>query len=140
MSSKALEKTNLFEILFTGKGWGSGFGADFTITNASNEIINSWKVEFDSFHNVSSLWNAKFTKTQNDDGSYHYVITNPSWQSKLAPGASVSFGFNATSAPNMPVNEAVDPTDFRNIFINGGLKSADSTEKNPTHNCVLKFD
>ena len=119
MSIETSEKTNLFEILFTGKGWGSGFGADFTITNASAQIIDSWKLEFDSFHNINSLWNAKFTKSKNADGSYHYMVTNPSWQSKLAPGASVSFGFNATSAPNLPVYEALDPTDFPNIFING---------------------
>ena len=129
MKIVTLEQTNTFDISISGKGWGSGFGADVILTNTSQETIAGWTLEFDVFHKISILWNAEYTKRQNADGSYHYTVTNPSWtQSPLAPGESLSFGFNAISAPDTPVSETLDPNNFTNFVFNtevnlGGPKS-----------------
>ncbi|MDJ0717271.1 MAG: glycosyl hydrolase family 18 protein [Prochloraceae cyanobacterium] len=135
MNIGTLEQTNPFDISISGKGWGSGFGADVILTNTSQETIDRWTVEFDSFHNISSLWNAEYTKRQNADGSYHYTVTNPSWtQSPLAPGESLSFGFNAISAPDRPVSDTLNPNNFTNFVFNGEVNPGGSTGGNPTDN------
>ena len=131
MSMVTLAQTNNFDIFIAGEGWGDGFGADVTITNTSQEIIDGWQLEFDSFHNINSLWNAQFTKSKNADGSYHYVVTNPDWKPKLAPGESFSFGFNAYAADGLPVDGKLDPHNFNNFVFNGGLNSGGGTGGNP---------
>jgi hypothetical protein len=70
--------------------WGSGYQAQYTITNGSSATISSWKVEFDlaSGSSVGSYWDALLTQS-----GTHYTFTNRDYNGSLAPGASVIFGW-----------------------------------------------
>ncbi|WP_229834054.1 glycoside hydrolase family 18 chitinase [Streptomyces xantholiticus] len=75
--------------------WGSGFGGSWTVKNTGTTTINSWTVEWDfpSGTKVTSAWDA--TVTNSGD---HWTAKNVGWNGTLAPGASVSFGFNGSGS------------------------------------------
>ncbi|MEU4288960.1 cellulose binding domain-containing protein [Kribbella sp. NPDC026596] len=78
--------------------WGSGFEGKVTVTNGTTTSLSTWSValDFPSGYTVSSTWDATHTSS----GQTH-TFTPPSWAGPLAPGASVSFGFNG-SPGNFP--------------------------------------
>lgn len=78
--------------------WGSGFEGKVTVTNGTTSSLSTWSValDFPSGYNVTSAWDA----THTGSGQTH-TFTRPSWAGPLAPGASVSFGFNG-SPGNFP--------------------------------------
>ncbi|WP_446045920.1 glycosyl hydrolase family 18 protein [Streptomyces olivaceus] len=80
--------------------WGTGFGGNWTVKNTGTTTLNSWTVEWDfpSGTEVTSAWDA--TVTNSGD---HWTAKNVGWNGTLAPGASVSFGFNG-SGPGSPSN------------------------------------
>ncbi|OYP15372.1 chitinase [Streptomyces sp. FBKL.4005] len=75
--------------------WGTGFGGQWTIKNAGTSSISSWTVEWDfpSGTKVTSAWDA--TVTNSGD---HWTAKNVGWNGTIAPGASVSFGFNGAGS------------------------------------------
>ncbi|MDW5330325.1 cellulase family glycosylhydrolase [Plantactinospora sp. KLBMP9567] len=79
--------------------WGSGWEGRYTITNGGSTEITSWRVEFDlpAGTTVGSHWNATLVSS----GQRH-TFGNLSWNGRIAPGASVTFGFigSGTGAPN----------------------------------------
>ncbi|MCB0931195.1 MAG: cellulose binding domain-containing protein, partial [Mycobacterium sp.] len=85
--------------------WGSGHTAALTLT-AGSTSLNGWTVEFDTPAKIVNIWNGKITSHVGD----HYVISNMSYNGKVAAGQSTSFGYQATpgavgSAPtNIKVN------------------------------------
>ncbi|MGI5445531.1 glycosyl hydrolase family 18 protein [Streptomyces sp. CA-243310] len=78
--------------------WGSGFEGKWTVKNTGTTAINSWTVEWDypAGTKVTSAWDATVTASGN-----HWTAKNVGWNGALAPGASVSFGFNGTG-PGAP--------------------------------------
>ncbi|MFH9807114.1 glycosyl hydrolase family 18 protein [Streptomyces olivaceus] len=80
--------------------WGTGFGGNWTVKNTGTTTLSSWNVEWDfpSGTKVTSAWDA--TVTNSGD---HWTAKNVGWNGTLAPGASVSFGFNG-SGPGSPSN------------------------------------
>ncbi|GAA3992389.1 glycoside hydrolase family 18 chitinase [Streptomyces marokkonensis] len=80
--------------------WGNGFGGKWTVKNTGTTTINSWNVEWDfpSGTKVTSAWDA--TVTNSGD---HWTAKNVGWNGTLAPGATVTFGFNG-SGPGSPSN------------------------------------
>ncbi|MFF8378910.1 glycosyl hydrolase family 18 protein [Streptomyces sp. NPDC015661] len=78
--------------------WGTGFGANWTIKNTGTTTINSWTVEWDypSGTSVTSAWDATVTSS-----GTHWTAKNVGWNGTLAPGASVSFGYNG-AGPGAP--------------------------------------
>ncbi|MFF7352892.1 MULTISPECIES: glycoside hydrolase family 18 chitinase [Streptomyces] len=78
--------------------WGTGFGGQWTIKNSGTSGISSWTVEWDfpSGTSVTSAWDADVTHSGN-----HWTAKNKSYNGTIAPGASVSFGFNG-SGPGSP--------------------------------------
>ncbi|GHJ00419.1 chitinase [Streptomyces olivaceus] len=80
--------------------WGTGFGGNWTVKNTGTTTLSSWTVEWDfpSGTKVTSAWDA--TVTNSGD---HWTAKNVGWNGTLAPGASVSFGFNG-SGPGSPSN------------------------------------
>ncbi|WP_222851010.1 glycosyl hydrolase family 18 protein [Phytoactinopolyspora mesophila] len=70
--------------------WGSGYVAQYTITNSGSTAVTGWTVEFDvsGSQSVTSVWNGVHTR----DGNHH-VVSNEAWNGNLAPGSSVTFGF-----------------------------------------------
>ncbi|MEU9556111.1 glycoside hydrolase family 18 chitinase [Streptomyces fumanus] len=75
--------------------WGSGFEGKWTVKNTGTTSISSWTVEWDfpSGTKVTSAWDA--TVTNSGD---HWTAKNLGWNGTLAPGASVSFGFNGSGS------------------------------------------
>ncbi|MCB5165169.1 glycoside hydrolase family 18 chitinase [Streptomyces bambusae] len=75
--------------------WGSGFEGKWTIKNTGTTSLSSWAVEWDypTGTRVTSAWDATVTSSGN-----HWTGKNLGWNGTLAPGASVTFGFNGTGA------------------------------------------
>ncbi|MFF9167266.1 MULTISPECIES: glycosyl hydrolase family 18 protein [unclassified Streptomyces] len=80
--------------------WGTGFGGQWTIKNTGSSSLTSWTVEWDfpSGTSVTSAWDADVTSA-----GTHWTAKNKSYNGTLAPGASVSFGFNG-AGPGSPSN------------------------------------
>ncbi|MDC0771022.1 glycoside hydrolase family 18 chitinase [Streptomyces sp. HD] len=75
--------------------WGSGFEGKWTVKNTGTTALSSWTVEWDfpSGTSVTSAWDADVTSS-----GTHWTAKNKSWNGTLAPGATVSFGFNGTGS------------------------------------------
>ncbi|GAA4625755.1 hypothetical protein GCM10023196_031170 [Actinoallomurus vinaceus] len=75
--------------------WGSGYQAQFTITNNGSSALNGWSVAFDlpSGSSVGTYWDALLTQS----GS-HYTFTNRDYNGSIAAGASTTFGFVASGS------------------------------------------
>ncbi|MEU8966623.1 glycoside hydrolase family 18 chitinase [Streptomyces sp. NPDC048491] len=75
--------------------WGTGFGAGWTIKNTGTTALSSWTVEWDypSGTSVTSAWDADVTSS-----GTHWTAKNKSYNGAIAPGASVSFGFNGAGS------------------------------------------
>ncbi|MFI1353575.1 glycosyl hydrolase family 18 protein [Streptomyces sp. NPDC020898] len=71
--------------------WGTGFEGKWTVVNTGTTSISSWTVEWDfpAGTSVTSAWDADVTSS-----GTHWTAKNKSWNGTLAPGASISFGFN----------------------------------------------
>lgn len=80
--------------------WGTGFGGQWTIKNTGTAALSSWTVEWDfpSGTSVTSAWDADVTSS-----GTHWTAKNKSYNGSIAPGASVSFGFNG-AGPGSPAN------------------------------------
>ncbi|MET7699486.1 glycoside hydrolase family 18 chitinase [Streptomyces sp. NPDC005485] len=80
--------------------WGTGFEGKWTVKNTGTTSIASWTVEWDfpSGTSVTSAWDADVTSS-----GTHWTAKNKSWNGTLAPGASISFGFNG-AGPGSPSN------------------------------------
>ncbi|MFD6419843.1 glycosyl hydrolase family 18 protein [Streptomyces sp. NPDC060194] len=78
--------------------WGSGFEGKWTVKNTGTTNLASWTVEwtFPTGTQVTSSWDADVTRS-----GQTWTAKNKSWQTNLAPGASVTFGFNG-SGPGAP--------------------------------------
>ncbi|WP_406863159.1 glycoside hydrolase family 18 chitinase [Streptomyces sp. HUAS MG47] len=75
--------------------WGSGFEGKWTVKNTGTTTLSSWTVEWDypSGTAVTSAWDATVTGS-----GTHWTAKNVGWNGTLAPGASISFGFNGTGS------------------------------------------
>jgi chitinase len=75
--------------------WGSGFEGKWTVTNSGTTTITSWTIEWDfpSGTSVTSAWDADVTSS-----GTHWTARNKSYNGTLAPGASISFGFNGAGS------------------------------------------
>ena len=81
----------------TVNAWNNGLTANVTVTNTGNSAINGWNVAFSlpSGQTITNGWNATYSPT-----SGRVTATNVSYNASLPPGASVSFGFQATHTGN----------------------------------------
>ncbi|MFD0369002.1 glycosyl hydrolase family 18 protein [Streptomyces sp. NPDC059071] len=75
--------------------WGTGFEGKWTVKNTGTTSISSWTVEWDfpSGTAVTSAWDATVTSS-----GTHWTARNVGWNGTLAPGATISFGFNGTGS------------------------------------------
>ncbi|MGV9884315.1 glycosyl hydrolase family 18 protein [Streptomyces sp. NPDC003006] len=78
--------------------WGNGFEGKWTIKNTGTTTLSSWNVQWDfpADTKVTSAWDATVTNS-----GTRWTGKNLGWNGTLAPGASVSFGFNGTG-PGAP--------------------------------------
>ncbi|MFF7035106.1 glycosyl hydrolase family 18 protein [Streptomyces griseus] len=75
--------------------WGSGFEGQWTVKNTGTTALSSWTIEWDfpSGTSVGSAWDASVTSSGN-----HWTAKNLAWNGSVAPGASISFGFNGSGS------------------------------------------
>ncbi|MGY3679675.1 chitinase [Streptomyces sp. TE33382] len=75
--------------------WGSGFEGQWTVKNTGTTALSSWTIEWDfpAGTAAGSAWDATVTSSGN-----HWTAKNLSWNGSIAPGASLSFGFNGTGS------------------------------------------
>lgn len=71
--------------------WYTGFQAEISITNTSDEPIEAWTLSFNGNFNINNIWNAKLISSENRN----YVTANQLWTTPINPGESTSFGFTA---------------------------------------------
>jgi hypothetical protein len=77
--------------------WGTSFNADVTIKNTGSTAINGWKLvfSFPAAQTITQIWNA--AEVQNGK---QVTATNPAtWNTTIAAGGSVNFGFSGSSVP-----------------------------------------
>ncbi|MEU8006516.1 glycoside hydrolase family 9 protein [Catellatospora sp. NPDC049111] len=87
------------QVTYGSNDWGTGFTGNVTVKNTGTSTINGWTLRF-SFtagQQITQSWSSKYTQTGAD-----VAITNEAWNGTLAPGASTSFGFNATHTGSNP--------------------------------------
>ena len=75
--------------------WGSGFNADLTIFNDSNQCLSGWNLEFDASFMVDSVWNGSLVSQENG----RVRIVNEAWNGNVCDGQSFTVGFQATGTP-----------------------------------------
>jgi cellulase/cellobiase CelA1 len=87
------------QITYATNDWGTGFTGNVTVKNTSTATINAWTLRFSytAGQRVTQVWSARGGQTGAD-----VTITNEAWNGTLAPGASTSFGFNASSTGSNP--------------------------------------
>jgi mannan endo-1,4-beta-mannosidase len=77
--------------------WGTSFNGDVTVKNTGSTTVNGWQLAFAFPGNqtITQMWNANPTQT-----GKQVTATNPTgYNTTIAPGTSVNFGFSATSVP-----------------------------------------
>jgi chitinase len=72
--------------------WPAGYVGTITVRNDSTAPIDGWRVEFDlaAGTRITSSYSGVFTRSGD-----HYTVTNETWNARLAPGTSVTFGWVA---------------------------------------------
>lgn len=70
--------------------WENGFIGTILITNKTNTTIEEWTLEFDFDRTIVDIWDGVIDSHQGN----HYVIKNTGYNSNIAAGQTVSFGFS----------------------------------------------
>ena len=74
--------------------WGSGYTASIKVSNNTGNTVNGWTLKLKKSEvKMDSSWNVKVTES----GDY-YVITPVDWNSSIANGGSIEFGFNGSGS------------------------------------------
>ncbi|MDB1088987.1 cellulose binding domain-containing protein [Streptomyces sp. ACA25] len=73
--------------------WHGGFQGDVTVANTGSAALENWELRwsFPQGQQIGQIWNAEYTQAGSS-----VVITPSSWNHRIAPGASVTFGFIGT--------------------------------------------
>ena len=89
--------------------WPGGFQAQIVLSNTGTAPISPWALAFTfgGDQKIASLWNASYTQS-----GERVTVTNESYNSAIAPGASVTVGFTGgyTTSNAAPAAFAVDGT------------------------------
>ena len=89
-----------YSITFTvADRWSTGFVGSMSITNTGDRAANGWTVGFDAPFDITNIWNGTLIDREGD----RYRVSAPDWASRLAPGETVSFGFE--SAHTGPIGD-----------------------------------
>jgi chitinase len=91
--SPAAAATGLTATYTKASDWGTGFEAYYKIANAGPGTVTSWTLEFDlpTTEQITSLWEGVYTRS-----GTHVTVRNASWNGTIAPGGSVTVGFDVS--------------------------------------------
>ena len=74
--------------------WGSGYTASIKVSNNTGKTVNGWTLKLKKSEvKMDSSWNVNVKES----GDY-YVITPVDWNSSIANGGNVEFGFNGSGS------------------------------------------
>ncbi len=73
--------------------WGTGFGGQITLTNNGSTAIGNWTLAFNWDRDITSIWNSSIVSHTGNQ----YVIANAGWNATIAPGGTVTIGFNGST-------------------------------------------
>lgn len=100
--------------------WGNYVNADIVLKNDTDSDKSLWKIEMVYGGCIDNIWNADIISSE--DG--HYIIAAKTYNSTIAAGQSVSFGFMAYGEDGKPAFPS--EISFVNDRVNTG---GDSTEE-----------
>ncbi|MFF7163599.1 PHB depolymerase family esterase [Streptomyces sp. NPDC008086] len=85
------------KVTATTNAWSTGLTASLTLTNTSTTAINGWRLGFTlpAGQTITNGWGATYTPA-----SGAVTATNAAYNAALAPGASVSIGYQANHTGN----------------------------------------
>ena len=83
--------------------WGTGYVASIVITNNGSQAWTDWELEFDSPHEISSIWGAEIVSHEGT----RYRLRPLSWNRTVTPGSTVNIGYQVNTAGPL------EPTDFK---------------------------
>lgn len=96
-SNIRLGGTSALKLDLDGTTWFGGLTARLSITNTGAVPLTGWTLSFVSDVQIQGTpWGASISSTRRADGRFVYTLTGSGWGSALAPGASVTVGFNAS--------------------------------------------
>ena len=72
--------------------WGNGWQGDLTVTNNTDKALTDWTLSFNYNSEITNLWGAELV----GQNGTKVTVQHPSWDSTLAPGASITISFIAT--------------------------------------------
>ncbi len=72
--------------------WTNGFNGDVAIRNTGSATIHNWKVQFTFNGQISSIWNGSILSHTGNI----YVVQPANWNTDIAAGQSVDFGFTGS--------------------------------------------
>jgi poly(hydroxyalkanoate) depolymerase family esterase len=85
------------KVAVTTNAWNTGLTASLTLTNTGTTAVNGWKLGFTlpTGQTITGGWGATYTPS-----SGAVTATNASYNGTIAPGASVSIGYQANHGGN----------------------------------------
>lgn len=96
--------------------WTGGFTATVAIKNTGTSTISGWTLGFSGAFGITNLWNGTLS---GQTGAFS--VKNASWNGVIAPGQTVTFGFQGSGTPTTP-------TDF---VLNGSSTGGGTTTPTP---------
>ncbi|MGW4894000.1 glycosyl hydrolase family 18 protein [Kitasatospora sp. NPDC004240] len=95
LSTPAQAATSATATFAKGSDWGSGFDGKWTVKNTGTTTLTGWTIEWDfpTGTSVGSAWDATVTSS-----GTHWTAKDKGWNGTLAPGATVTFGFNGVGS------------------------------------------
>ncbi len=77
--------------------WSGGLSANLSLTNNSTFTINGWTLQFTfpGDQKITQLWGGSYTQS-----GQQVIITNASYNGTIAPGQTITLGFNGTWTSN----------------------------------------
>ncbi|HSZ39909.1 MAG TPA: cellulose binding domain-containing protein [Trebonia sp.] len=108
-----------------GSGWGTGYSGQYTITNPGSASVTGWTLAFTlpPGTSLTSLWDGS-----QSGNTGQVTVRNDSWDATIAPGATVTVGFEAKSSGSGSSDTAERPGD---CTINGAPCENGSTGPAP---------
>ncbi|NBB84719.1 MAG: hypothetical protein GVY12_00655 [Bacteroidetes bacterium] len=85
--------------------WATGYNAQIQLTNTGEEALRGWRLAFELDAPIASLWNGQLSGSRPV-----YTVTDAGHNGLLAPGETVTVGFQAQS------DTVVEPSDYDVAF------------------------
>ncbi|MBE9065229.1 glycoside hydrolase family 9 protein [Leptolyngbya cf. ectocarpi LEGE 11479] len=80
--------------------WGHGFVANLSFTYTGSQPTNSWELQFEAPFHILNLWHGELVEQEGD----LYTIRNAHWNNILLPGDTITLGFQAAGAVDIPTD------------------------------------